>query len=202
LGERQDRTPTAAPPAASHPRPVGGEAGQVRRPGVQRPRRIERLATLPLFFLLEGRRAVVVGGSEAAAWKAELLSAAGAHVVVLSRQPCREIEAIADEPPGGPVRLERRPWAPEDFLGATLVVAAANGAEAAAIHAAAARPGVPVNVIDQPESCTFQFGAIVNRSPLVVGISTSGAAPMLGQAIRSRIEALLPAGLARWAEAA
>ena len=48
-------------------------------------------------------------------------------------------------------------------------------------------------------SATFQFGAIVNRSPLVVGISTDGAAPVLGQAIRSRIEALLPAGLARWA---
>ncbi len=83
-----------------------------------------------------------------------------------------------------------------------VVAAAADEAEAARIFAAAREAGVPVNVIDRPEFCTFQFGSIVNRSPLVVGISTGGAAPVFGQAIRSRIEALLPAGFARWAAAA
>jgi uroporphyrin-III C-methyltransferase/precorrin-2 dehydrogenase/sirohydrochlorin ferrochelatase len=164
---------------------------------------MQRLATLPLFFPLEGRRAVVIGGSEAAAWKAELLSAAGASVAALSPDPCAEMEELAVDPPGGPVRLERRLWSPPDFEGAALAVAAAaDEAEAAAIFAAAGARGVPVNVIDKPAFCTFQFGAIVNRSPLVVGISTDGAAPVLGQAVRSRIEALLPAGLARWAGAA
>jgi hypothetical protein len=52
--------------------------------------------------------------------------------------------------------------------------------------------GVPVNVIDKPAFCQFQFGSIVNRSPLVIGISTDGAAPILGQAVRRRIEAILP----------
>jgi uroporphyrin-III C-methyltransferase/precorrin-2 dehydrogenase/sirohydrochlorin ferrochelatase len=61
---------------------------------------------------------------------------------------------------------------------------------------------VPVNVIDRPAFCDFSFGAIVNRSPLVVGISTDGAAPVFGQAIRAKIEALIPKGFARWAEAA
>ena len=70
------------------------------------------------------------------------------------------------------------------------------------MFAAARRAGVPVNVIDRPAFCSFQFGAVVNRSPLVVGISTDGAAPVFGQAIRSRIEALLPAGFARWVRAA
>ncbi len=70
------------------------------------------------------------------------------------------------------------------------------------MFAAARRAGVPVNVIDKPAFCSFRFGAVVNRSPLVVGISTDGAAPVFGQAIRSRIEALLPAGFARWVEAA
>src|SRR6185503_2957488 len=55
-----------------------------REPAAMRPRRMEPLATLPLFFDLKGRRAVIVGGSEAAAWKAELLSAAGANVEVLA----------------------------------------------------------------------------------------------------------------------
>ena len=57
--------------------------------------------------------------------------------------------------------------------------------EARRMFDAARSVGVPINVIDRPEHCTFQFGAIVNRSPLVVGISTDGAAPMFGQAIRS-----------------
>jgi uroporphyrin-III C-methyltransferase/precorrin-2 dehydrogenase/sirohydrochlorin ferrochelatase len=164
---------------------------------------MDRLATLPLFFALGSRRAVVVGGNEAAAWKAELLSAAGATVEVRDPDPCAEMEALAADPPGGPVLIDRLPWMPECFAGAALVVAdAQDEAEARQIHAAALAAGVPVNVIDKPAFCTFQFGAIVNRSPLVVGISTNGAAPVFGQAVRSRIEALIPAGFGRWAEAA
>jgi uroporphyrin-III C-methyltransferase/precorrin-2 dehydrogenase/sirohydrochlorin ferrochelatase len=58
---------------------------------------------------------------------------------------------------------------------------------------------VPVNVIDKPRYCQFQFGSIVNRSPVVVAISTDGAAPILAQAIRRRIETLLPPSLKSWA---
>ena len=59
-----------------------------------------------------------------------------------------------------------------------------------------AAAGVPVNVIDKPAFCDFSFGAIVNRSPLVIGISTDGAAPVFAQAIRAKLEALLPNGFA------
>ena len=62
--------------------------------------------------------------------------------------------------------------------------------------------GAPVNVIDRPAFCDFSFGAIVNRSPLVIGISTDGAAPVFGQALRARIEALIPGNFAAWAKAA
>ena len=51
---------------------------------------------------------------------------------------------------------------------------------------------MPVNVIDKPAFCDFAFGSIVNRSPLVIGISTDGAAPVFAQAIRAKLEALLP----------
>ena len=61
---------------------------------------------------------------------------------------------------------------------------------------------MPVNVIDRPAYCDFAFGAIVNRSPLVIGISTDGAAPVFAQAIRAKIETLIPKGFARWADAA
>src|SRR5690606_33855219 len=56
--------------------------------------------------------------------------------------------------------------------------------------------------LDQPERSDFAFGALVNRSPLIVAISTEGAAPVLGQAIRAKIQALLPIGLKAWAQAA
>src|SRR5262249_33171004 len=75
--------------------------------------------------------------------------------------------------------------------------------ERAATFASSARAAsVPVNVIDKPAFCDFSFGAIVNRSPLVIGISTDGAAPVFAQAIRAKLEALLPNGFAGWAAAA
>jgi uroporphyrin-III C-methyltransferase/precorrin-2 dehydrogenase/sirohydrochlorin ferrochelatase len=159
--------------------------------------RVQSLVKLPLFHDRAGRSAVVVGGSDAAAWKAELLAAAGAVVTVFAAAPGEEMMAL------GAVRLVRRLWRPADFSGSVMIVAdARDEAEATALRAAAKAARVPLNVIDRPEFCDFQFGAIVNRSPVVIGISTDGAAPVLAQAIRRRIETLLPPGLGRWAEAA
>jgi uroporphyrin-III C-methyltransferase/precorrin-2 dehydrogenase/sirohydrochlorin ferrochelatase len=174
-----------------------------RVPRPARPHRMEPLATLPVFFRLEGKRVVVAGGSEAAVWKAELLSAAGALVAVHAAEAFAEFESLAADPPGGAIALERTTWSPASFAGATLVVGATDDdGEAARMFEAASAAGIPINVIDKPEFCSFQFGAIVNRSPLVVGISTDGGAPVLAQAIRSRIEAMLPCGFARWAQVA
>src|SRR5207302_5832832 len=77
-----------------------------------------------------------------------------------------------------------------------------EAAEAERFSGAARAAGVPVNVIDRPAYCDFSFGAIVNRSPLVIGISTDGAAPVFGQAIRAKLETMIPRGFARWADAA
>jgi uroporphyrin-III C-methyltransferase/precorrin-2 dehydrogenase/sirohydrochlorin ferrochelatase len=83
------------------------------------------------------------------------------------------------------------------------VVGATNDdGEGTRMFDAALAGGIPINVIDKPQFCTFQFGAVVNRSPLVVSISTDGGAPVLAQAIRSRIEAMLPTGFARWVQVA
>ena len=165
--------------------------------------RIAPLSRLPAFFALDGKRAVVVGGSSAAMWKAELLSAAGARVEVFAAEPSEDMLALADIPPKGDVIVHRRNWSADDLVGAAIAVADCPNDNAAAQFAAAARnAGVPVNVIDRPAFCDFSFGAIVNRSPLVIGISTEGAAPVFGQAIRAKIEALIPQGFARWAAAA
>src|ERR1700729_4441855 len=161
----------------------------IRTPAEIRTTRIGALAGLPAFFALDNKRAVVAGGSQAATWKAELLSAAGARVEVFAPAPSEEMLALAATPPRGAVVLLDRIWTPDDFAGAAIAVAdCADDEEAAQFAVAARAAGVPVNVIDRPAFCDFSFGAIVNRSPLVIGISTDGAAPVFGQAIRSKIE--------------
>jgi uroporphyrin-III C-methyltransferase/precorrin-2 dehydrogenase/sirohydrochlorin ferrochelatase len=101
------------------------------------------------------------------------------------------------------MRFHSRRCSEQDFAGASIAIGAfESDDDAGAFAAAARRAGVPVNVIDKPAFCDFNFGAIVNRSPLVVGISTDGAAPVFAQAIRAKIEGLLPQGFAAWTEAA
>ena len=169
----------------------------------QRAPRMEPLARLPIFLALDGKRAVVAGDGPAVAWKAELLSAAGADVVVFAECPCEELHALSAQPPRGAIVLQHRAWQAEDFCGAAVAVAGFDDDRDAQRFADAARAaGVPVNVIDKPAYCDFSFGAIVNRSPLVIGISTDGAAPVFAQAIRGKLEAMIPRSFAGWAEAA
>jgi uroporphyrin-III C-methyltransferase/precorrin-2 dehydrogenase/sirohydrochlorin ferrochelatase len=174
-----------------------------RTPSESRPQRMQPLARLPVFVALVGKRAVVAGGTAPAAWKAELLSAAGAHVQVFAQAPSEEMLNVAADVANGTIEIVRRDWTADDLAGAAMAIGACENEEDAARFAQAARAaGVPVNVIDKPAFCDFAFGAIVNRSPLVVGISTDGAAPVFGQMVRAKIEAMLPAGFARWAQAA
>jgi uroporphyrin-III C-methyltransferase/precorrin-2 dehydrogenase/sirohydrochlorin ferrochelatase len=164
---------------------------------------MEALARLPVFLALDAKRVVVAGNGPAAAWKAELLSAAGAEVEVFADNPCVELRAVATQPPRGAIMLHDRTWQASDFAGAAVAVGGFDDDPEAQRFAAAARAaGVPVNVIDKPAHGDFSFGAIVNRSPLVIGISTDGAAPVFAQAIRARFEAMIPSGFARWADAA
>lgn len=168
--------------------------------------RIAPLAVLPVFFDLIGKRVVAIGGSEPATWKIELLAAAGAHVQVLApiSEWSDELIALAEaRDTAGTISLVDCHWAPSDLSGAALAVAdIEDDTQAAAFVEAARAASVPYNVIDRPEFCQFQFGTIVNRSPVVVGISTAGAAPILGQAVRRRIETLLPQTLSAWAKLA
>jgi uroporphyrin-III C-methyltransferase / precorrin-2 dehydrogenase / sirohydrochlorin ferrochelatase len=165
--------------------------------------RLGLLARLPVFLSLEGKRAVLAGGTPAAAWKAELLSASGARVDVYADEICEELMQLVADAARGTIEINHRAWKSEDFKGAAIAIGAFDDEEGAATFASSARAaGVPVNVIDKPAFCDFSFGAIVNRSPLVIGISTDGAAPIFAQAIRAKLEALLPNGFAGWAATA
>lgn len=167
------------------------------------PARMAPLAKLPVFWALEGKRIVVAGGSDAAAWKAELLAACGAEVHVYAEDLSETFANLIDR---SGVSSEGRlfhhgvPWSPQAFEGAAIAIAdCADDEAAAAFFGAARKAGIAVNVIDKPKYCQFQFGSIVNRSPVVIAISTDGAAPILAQAIRRRIETLLPPSLKSWA---
>ena len=175
-----------------------------RKPSESAPARIGPLAKLPVFLDLVNRKAVIIGGGAGAAWKAELLAAAGALVTVFAPVPGMDMKALGKAALAtGSVRIVERDWQERDLSGAATAIAEAeDDAAAAVVYRAAKAAGVPVNVIDRPDYCDFQFGAIVNRSPVVIGISTDGAAPILGQAIRRRIETLIPQALAGWARAA
>lgn len=169
-----------------------------RHPELAAPR-IAPLAILPVFMRLEGKRALVVGHSAAAAWKAELLAATGAEtfLATLDDAPLApELAALLEAGRIGMLGTYR----PGQLSGMAIAVFdAGTDAQAVQFRAAAIAAGVPHNVIDRPDFCSFQFGGIVNRSPVVVGISTDGAAPILGQAVRRRIEFTLPPTLAGWA---
>jgi uroporphyrin-III C-methyltransferase/precorrin-2 dehydrogenase/sirohydrochlorin ferrochelatase len=171
-----------------------------RQPSEPGSARIQPLSILPVFFDLTGKRAVVAGGTDGAAWKAELLAAAGANVHVYARpdEISGEMARLVERESG--IVHHSRGWDAACLSGAAVALTDAEiDEEAAAFEAAARQAGAACNVIDKPAFCHFQFGSIVNRSPVVIGISTSGAAPVLGQAVRRRIETLLPPSLAEWA---
>jgi uroporphyrin-III C-methyltransferase / precorrin-2 dehydrogenase / sirohydrochlorin ferrochelatase len=176
----------------------------LRKPSEAEPGRLGRLAKLPVFFDLKDRRAVLVGGSPGAAWKAELLAAAGAHVDIYALELSVEMGALLSRGAAdGSLTLHRADWSADILTDAALAVADLDDEdEADAFAAAAHEAGIPVNVVDKPGYCDFQFGSVVNRSPVVIGISTDGAAPILGQAIRRRIETLLHPSIASWAAVA
>jgi uroporphyrin-III C-methyltransferase/precorrin-2 dehydrogenase/sirohydrochlorin ferrochelatase len=162
---------------------------------------MQPLETLPVFFDLGGRRAVVVGGSEGAAWKADLAAAAGAQVEVFAPEPSAKLCDLAAARANVVVR--GRKWGADDFAGAALIFGVVEtDVEAKALRDAAKAASVPLNLTDRPALSDFTMGAIVNRSPLVIGVSTGGAAPVFAQAVRGRIETLIPATFAAWARAA
>ena len=146
---------------------------------------------LPLFHKLQDRLVLVVGGGEVAVRKARLLSDAGARLRVVApdiRDELREMAAANN----GEVLL--RGYQSVDLHGVVLIIAATDDEPLnAAISAEAQSIGIPVNVVDAPKLCSVIFPAIVDRSPLIVAITSGGDAPVLARLIRAKIETWIPA---------
>ncbi|WP_374416665.1 siroheme synthase CysG [Ectopseudomonas oleovorans] len=144
---------------------------------------------LPLFHKLQGRLVLVIGGGEVALRKARLLSDAGAVLRVVAPEIRSELQELA-----GPGGIFLRGYASSDLQGVALVIAATDDVPLnAQISAEAQALGIPVNVVDAPALCSVIFPAIVDRSPLIVAVSSGGDAPVLARLIRAKIETWIPA---------
>jgi uroporphyrin-III C-methyltransferase / precorrin-2 dehydrogenase / sirohydrochlorin ferrochelatase len=155
----------------------------------------------PLFLDISGREALVVGDGVVAARKARVLAGAGARVLVIAPAPQIDVLEAAKH---SDVRVLARDFRDDDAEGMALVVSATGDATLdARVSVAARAAGVPVNVVDRPELCSFVWPAIVDRDPLTVAVTSAGASPVLARSVRARIEAMLPPNfgrLARFAE--
>ena len=155
------------------------------------------MQSFPLFMTLQDRRALVVGGTEAAVRKAELLLSAGARVTLIAHTVVGAIAQLIAE---GRICWAGRGFDDGDLLGMSLVIVATEdeALQARVSHAAQQRC-VPVNVVDRPALSSFIMPAIVDRAPITIAISTGGAAPALARRLRAEIERVMPAAIGRLA---
>jgi len=147
---------------------------------------------LPLFFNLKGRQALLVGGGDVALRKARLLKRAGVNLTVVSHGVIDELKTLLSHEQDQIIIGE---YHSALLDGKVLVVAATDdNALHERIHFDANEHNIPVNVVDTPSLCTFIFPAIVDRSPIVIGISSGGDSPVLARLLRARLETLIPQG--------
>ncbi len=150
---------------------------------------------LPIFLDLRGRHCLVVGGSETAARKAELLLRAGAHVDVVAP---RLHPGFARLPHAEHVKRVADVFSPDLLDGKNAVIVVEDDAATAKLVAEAAQARqIPVNVADKPALCSFILPSIIDRSPIVVAVSSGGESPVLARMLRARLETLIPAAYGR-----
>lgn len=147
--------------------------------------------TFPVFLTIEDRACLVVGGGEVAARKTALLLRARGTVTVLAPRLCARLNHLESR---NRINHENKEFEPTDIGEQLLVVAATNDSRVnRQVAERAGERGIPVNVVDQPELCTFTIPSIIDRSPVIVAISTGGASPVLARLLRARLETLIPA---------
>ena len=137
---------------------------------------------------------MLVGGGVIAWRKAKLVAAAGAYINLVAPEIIPELRSLIKEHKG---KIEERKFSSKDMEGINLVFVALGDSEEAQetarkIHRIAGQKNIPINVVDNQELCTFIVPAIVERSPLVVAISSAGEAPVAARRLREDLEARLP----------
>lgn len=155
---------------------------------------------LPIFADLKQRPVLVVGGGDVAARKVDLLQRAGAEIRIVAQSLSPELEQQRQQ---GRVLWLGKTFDPQQLDDVFLAIAATDdNALNAAVFAEADKRRVLANVVDDQPRCSFIFPSIIDRSPLVVAVSSSGQAPVLARLLREKLEALLPASLGQMAQVA
>ncbi|MEN5282326.1 siroheme synthase CysG [Serratia marcescens] len=155
---------------------------------------------LPIFADLKQRPVLVVGGGDVAARKVSLLQRAGAEIRIVAQSLSPELEQQRQQ---GQLLWLGKTFDPQQLDEVFLAIAATDdNALNAAVFAEADKRRVLANVVDDQPRCSFIFPSIIDRSPLVVAVSSSGQAPVLARLLREKLEALLPASLGQMAQVA
>ena len=153
---------------------------------------------LPLFYQIKNALCLVVGGGEVATRKTSLLLRAGAHVRVVAINISPAMKTLIENDPKS--NYFERSYQANDLDGVSLAIAATDDDQLnqQLSHDAQQRL-IPVNVVDNPELCTFILPSIIDRSPIVIAVSSGGKSPVLVRMIRAKLESSIPASYGRLA---
>lgn len=152
---------------------------------------------LPIFVDLRHRDCLVVGGGEIATRKIALLLQAQANVTVIAPTLNEALKQQCDQEI---IAHRQKDFQSEDITGFALVIAATDDtAVNQLVSATAKKLNIPVNVVDNPALCSFIMPAIIDRSPVLVALSSGGTSPVLIRLLRARLETLIPAAYGRLA---
>jgi uroporphyrin-III C-methyltransferase / precorrin-2 dehydrogenase / sirohydrochlorin ferrochelatase len=152
---------------------------------------------LPLFFDVQQRPCLVVGGGSIAARKVEALLRAGAKITVVSPSLGPQLNTHLS---AGEITHLASSFEAGHLNDCVLVVAATDDeAINKQISDLAHKRNIPVNVVDRPELCSFIFPSVIDRSPVTVAVSTAGTAPVMARLLRARLETLIPSRYGRLA---
>ena len=150
----------------------------------------------PIFVDLKNKKCLMVGGGPVALRKVRLMVSAGAKITIVAPEICDDLSSEF----GDIIEHIARPFHDDDISGYRLVTAATNDpAVNRRVSQLAQARNVPVNVVDQPELCSFITPSIVDRSPVLIAISTGGDAPVLARMLRAKLEAFIPASYGKLA---
>lgn len=153
---------------------------------------------LPVFLNIKQQNCLVVGGGRVAARKVRLLLRAGACIHVVSPAIKDELADLLQQ--FSAISYCAETFHPDHLRGKVLIIAATHDRVVnQTVSTAAKTAGIPVNVVDRPDLCTFIMPSILDRSPIIVAVSSGGSSPVLARLLRSRLEALIPATYGRLA---
>ncbi|MFV1982362.1 MAG: siroheme synthase CysG, partial [Thiohalomonadales bacterium] len=130
--------------------------------------------------------------------KVHLLCRAGAKVLVIAPELTSDLSSMAKN---NEIELISETYSSASMANYAVVIAATNNAEVnKQVSGDAKKLGIPVNVVDQPDLCTFIMPSIIDRSPVQIAVSTGGASPVLARLLRSKLETVIPSAYGRLAE--